>query len=181
MAHTPVLLVIDMQILFLGPAYRPEETIAAIAGLRTRALAAGVPVITLRQHSGYLEMGSSGWQVAPELAPGEDEIVIDKTTADSFLGTDLDARLRGLGATEVIVTGFATEFCVDATWKQALSHGYDVTLVADGHTTFDRDDSTRVSAARSIELFNDIAGAIEYPPRTVRVQKAAEIDFGPAI
>lgn len=181
MAHTPVLLVIDMQVLFMGNAYRAGETITAIAGLRARALDARVPVITVRQHSHYLEMGGSGWQVVPELAPGEGEIVIEKTTADSFLGTDLDARLRELGATEVIVTGYATEFCVDATWKQALSHGYDVTLVADGHTTFDRDDDIYVSAARSIELFNLIAASIEYPPRTVRVQKAAEIDFRPAI
>lgn len=181
MAHTPVLLVIDMQVFFLGSAHRAAETVSRITGLRARALEAGVPIITVRQHSHYLEMGSSEWQVEPALAPGEGEIVVEKTTADSFLGTDLDARLRELGATEVIVTGYATEFCVDATWKQALSHGYDVTLVADGHTTFERDDDLYVSASRSIELFNMIASSIEYPPRTVRVERAADIDFGPAI
>jgi nicotinamidase-related amidase len=35
-----------------------------------------------------------------------------------------------------------TQFCVDTTCRRAVSLGYDVTLIADGHMTSDTDDLT---------------------------------------
>ncbi|WP_121700469.1 isochorismatase family protein, partial [Streptomyces sp. E5N298] len=95
-----------------------------------RARAAGVPVVTVRQQDAGMVPGTEGWRVVPELAPREGEPVVDKTTPDSFLDTDLDAVLKAHGVTQVIVTGFATEVCVDTTARQALSRGYDLVVVA---------------------------------------------------
>jgi nicotinamidase-related amidase len=38
----------------------------------------------------------------------------------------------------VLVTGWATDFCVDATVRSAVSHDHHVVVVADGHTLADR-------------------------------------------
>ncbi len=113
MPSRTALLVIDMQNATVALAHRAAETVAVIAGLSERARAAGVPVVTVRQRDEGMVPGTEGWRVVPELAPREGEPVVDKTTPDSFLGTDLDGLLRGLGVTEVVVTGFATEVCVD--------------------------------------------------------------------
>lgn len=179
MPPTAALLVIDMQNTTVAMAHRAAETVAAIAGLSERARAAGVPVVTVRQRDEGMVPGTEGWQVVPELAPREGEPVVDKTTPDSFLGTGLDETLRALGVTEVIVTGFATEVCVDTTARQALSRGYDLVVVADGHTTSVRteEDVDLVPADRSIAQANAVHRMIGWPGRRIRVRAAADVDF----
>jgi nicotinamidase-related amidase len=174
------LLVIDMQNATIAMAHRAAETVAAIAGLSERARAAGVPVVTVRQRGEDMVPGTEGWRVVSALAPREGEPVVDKTTPDSFLDTDLDATLKALGVTEVIVTGFATEVCVDTTARQALSRGYDLVVVADGHTTSARteaDAGDLVPADRSIAQYNAIYRMIGWPGRRIRVRVAADVDF----
>ena len=49
---------------------------------------------------------------------------------NSFANTSLDATLRTLGRTDLIVVGFMTHMCVSATARSALDHGYRCTVVA---------------------------------------------------
>ncbi|MFI1828466.1 isochorismatase family protein [Streptomyces sp. NPDC020412] len=181
MPHGTALLVIDMQQGFLPIAFRGAETVAVIAGLRRRAKAAGAPIVTIQDQGADAEPGTDGWRIVPDLAPDPQDpldLLVHKTTADGFLRTDLDRILRGLGVTEVVVTGFATEICVETTARQALSHGYDLLLVADGHTTSVRPDSgTYAVPARSIAHHNEIYRGMTFPGRSVRVLPAADVDF----
>ncbi|MFD7977576.1 isochorismatase family protein [Streptomyces sp. NPDC059071] len=181
MKHAPALLVIDMQNALAALAHRARETVAVIAGLQARARAAGVPVITVQHHGNGLEPGTDGWRVVPELAPAEGESVIAKTSADSFLDTGLDAALTALGTTELLVTGFATEICVDTTARQALSRRYDLVLVADGHTTSVREAGGGPYAEpdASVAHHNEIFRNLDFPGRSIRVLPGADVDFGP--
>ncbi|MFI1094441.1 isochorismatase family protein [Streptomyces sp. NPDC020917] len=169
--YRPALLVIDMQEAMRPIMHRPDRTVATIAGLSSRARAAGVPVITVQQRG--------CGPVLPELAPRDgDEAPVTKTTANAFLDTDLDATLRRLGVTEVLITGFATENCVETTARHALTLGYDLVLVADGHTTSLRPDPTDFAPPdRSIAHHNEIYRHIDFPARTVRVLPAAALDL----
>ena len=168
--HRAALLVIDMQDDMMPIMHRPDRTVGAIAGLSLRARASNVPVITIRQQG----CGDA----LPELAPRNGEPVVTKTSADAFLDTDLDETLIRLGVTEVLVTGFATENCVETTARQALSHGYDLVLVADGHTTSVRSQPTDFALPdQSIAHHNEIYRHIDFPDRSVRVLPAIEIDF----
>ncbi|WP_299527830.1 isochorismatase family cysteine hydrolase [uncultured Streptomyces sp.] len=174
------LLVIDMQVATVAIAHRAAETVEVIAGLRERARASGVPVVTIQDHGGGLRAGTAPWQVVPELAPTPYESVLRKDSPDSFLGTGLDRLLRDSGITEVVVTGFATEICVDTTARQALSHGYDLVLVADGHTTSVRPAAgAYATPARSVAHHNEIFRNLAFPHRTVRVLPASEVPFPP--
>ncbi|MER6119329.1 isochorismatase family protein [Streptomyces sp. NPDC001743] len=170
--HRAALLVIDMQHAVQPLMHRADHTVGTIAGLSSRARAANVPVITVQQ-----------WgcgEVLPALAPRSGEPVVTKACADAFLNTGLDETLTRLGVTEVLVTGFATENCVETTARQALSHGYDLVLVADGHTTSVRSQPTDFAPAdRAIAHHNEIYRHIDFPDRAVRVLPAGEIDFTP--
>lgn len=178
MSHTAALLVIDMQNATVALAHRPTETVAAIAALRDRARASGVPVVTVQDGGAGLEPGTDGWRFTPRLAPAAGEKVVPKTSPDSFLDTELDRILKELGVTEVVVTGFATEICVDTTARQALSHGYDLVLVADAHTTSVRPDSGPYATPdRSIAHHNEIFRHLRFPGRSVRVLPASAVDF----
>ncbi|BAI72633.1 isochorismatase hydrolase [Azospirillum sp. B510] len=145
------LVIIDVQNAILagcGTAERQPEidraldaTVARLAAVKQRARDAGIPVI-LVQHDGNsghrLATGTAGWALRPEIAPQEGDMVVHKTECDSFFATDLEARLRARGVDRIVVGGCMTQFCVDTTVRRAVSLGYDVTLIADGHGTADR-------------------------------------------
>lgn len=159
-------------------AHRAAETVAVIARLRERATTAPAPVITVQDQGAGTGRGTEGRQVVPELAPADDEAVIHRTTPDSFLDSDLDKVLKAHGVTEVVVTGFATEICVDTTTRQALSHQYDLVLVAHGHTTSVRPDGDAyASPERSIAHHNEIFRHLDFPGRRIRVLPASAVDF----
>ena len=44
-----------------------------------------------------------------------------------------------MGVGRLIIAGIQTEFCVDTTCRRAFSLGYDITLMSDGHSTWDTD------------------------------------------
>lgn len=73
-----------------------------------------------------------------DLLPGldrhPDDILITKRTWGAFASTDLDARLKALSVTQVVVTGVATGTGVEATARQAYEAGYNVTLPIDAMT-----------------------------------------------
>ncbi|MER5489623.1 isochorismatase family cysteine hydrolase [Streptomyces sp. NPDC002490] len=178
--RVPALLVIDLQNTLVDIAHRAAGTVGAVAGLCGRARAAGAPVVFLQQRDEELVPGTEGWRIAAELGPRDPDLVLPKSSPDGFLDTGLDRVLRERGVTEVVVTGFATEFCVDSTARRALALGYDLLLVSDGHTTSVRDEDTAAfaAAAASIRHHNAIFRTIRFPGRTSRVLPAAEVEFG---
>ncbi len=90
---------------------------------------------TTGEHFTY---GSEAWQLASDLATHERDSFVRKTTPDSFLRTDLEAVLKQAGVSQVVVCGYATEFCVDTTVRSAAGLGFEVILVSDAHTTHDK-------------------------------------------
>lgn len=74
--------------------------------------------------------------ILPPLAPLEDEIVVAKTVSGGFAGTGLDMTLRSLGIETLIMTGVATNQCVENTVRAASNLGYDVILIEDGCATY---------------------------------------------
>ena len=65
-----------------------------------------------------------------------------------FFGTSLESDLTQLGAERLLITGWATDLCVDATVRSAAARGFKVVVVADGHTVSDR---PHLTAERVIE------------------------------
>src|SRR5690606_17518339 len=70
---------------------------------------------------------------------------------DSFYKTSLKEELVSLGIKDIIITGCATDFCVDATVKAALTNDFNITVIADGHTTADR---PKLDAGAVIDYYN---------------------------
>ncbi|WP_247872601.1 cysteine hydrolase family protein [Azospirillum sp. TSO35-2] len=120
-----------------------DDAVGRLHAVKQRARAAGIPVI-LVQHDGIeghrLAVGAQGWEIRPEIAPQDGDVVVHKSECDSFFATDLEVQLKARGVDHIVVGGCMTQFCVDTTVRRAVSLGYDVTLIADGHTTADRGD-----------------------------------------
>jgi nicotinamidase-related amidase len=160
MSDTAVL-VIDMQMIMFDsePAlYRRAEVLETARGVIERARAAGVEVIYV-QHNAEpgkaMAEGAPGWAIHPDIAPQQDELVVQKWTPDSFHETILHDELTRRGISKLVVLGMQTEYCVDTSTRRAFSLGYDVTLVSDGHSTWDTD---IVKAEQIIAHHNAVLG-----------------------
>jgi nicotinamidase-related amidase len=66
-----------------------------------------------------------------------------------------------------VLGGVATDYCVDATARSALSHGFDVDLLDDGHTTLD--DETGLAASQIIAHHNAVLAASTHPGGRLRL------------
>jgi len=70
-----------------------------------------------------------------EVAPIDDEIIINKTASGVFSATNLEFVLRNLGVELLYVTGVYTNECVETTVRDACDLGFFVTMIEDGCTT----------------------------------------------
>ncbi|WP_433343812.1 isochorismatase family protein [Streptomyces sp. CA-253872] len=131
------LLVVDMQNGVVARAHRRDEVVRTLAGLVERARGAGAPVVWVRHQDGELVPGTPAWRLVPALVPLPGEALLDKEYADAFEATELESTLAAEGVGRIVVTGAATDVCVRSTLHGGFARGYDVTLVADAHTTQD--------------------------------------------
>ena len=72
--------------------------------------------------------------LVPELNQQPDDHVVTKKTWGAFTHTDLDARLKKLGVTQVVVCGVSTSAGVESTARHAHENGFHVTLATDAMT-----------------------------------------------
>jgi nicotinamidase-related amidase len=141
------LLVVDLQIgMFNGariaPIHAGETLLAHVQAVLAEARRQAMRIIYIR-HSGpaghLLEHATDNWRIHPLIEPRESDIIVDKRTPDAFHDTTLMAELTAAGVKRLIVAGAQSEICVDTTCRRAFSLGFEVTLVSDGHGTWDND------------------------------------------
>ncbi|WP_435158999.1 cysteine hydrolase family protein [Amycolatopsis sacchari] len=129
-----------------------EEAVANAAVAVEAARAQGMPVVFTRHvyRPGFADEGpwltgrspdlaavggllAGSWDgdVVNALGRREDDLVVDKCRLDAFQWTSLEPLLRGLGATELVVCGVVTNFCVESTVRSAIMRDFSVTLLED--------------------------------------------------
>lgn len=173
------LLVIDMQVGMLQglPKHDLQGVVRRINQLVAMMRERSGKVVWIR-HCGRpgegFERGAPGWAFLPELDHQPGDCEIEKTLNDAFAGTALRATLDRLAPDRLLVTGWATDFCVDTTVRSAVSNGYAVVVAGDAHTLADR---PHLDAASVIRHHNWVwTGLIAKQP--VRVVATAELTVG---
>jgi nicotinamidase-related amidase len=74
---------------------------------------------------------SPGFEIVPELAPRDDEAVLDKITFSAFEGTPLATILRDCGLISFAIVGIATEIGIDPTIRHGADLGFIPVMVQD--------------------------------------------------
>ncbi|MET0864831.1 MAG: cysteine hydrolase family protein [Nakamurella sp.] len=131
------LLVVDVQNDVVGNAWKRDEVVGRIAGLVDSARSARVPVVWVQHNDGEMPVGSAGWGIVDRLVRADGEPRVDKQYGDSFADTDLESVFERLDVGHIVLCGAQTDACITATMYGGIHRGYDVTLVADAHTTED--------------------------------------------
>ena len=79
----------------------------------------------------FMMPGYRQYEIIDEIKPDKSDIVIDKSTSDSFHGTNLDLILRNNDISRLIVVGSVTTCCVSSTTRSAFDLGYLPTVLSD--------------------------------------------------
>ena len=93
-----------------------------------------------QQRTGYYTFpfkGTKQHEIIDPLKPLEGELVINKTSAGVFNSTGIDSILRKMHIENLVVTGVATNACVETTARDAADRWYNTVLVEDACGTFD--------------------------------------------
>jgi len=136
----PALILVDIQNDYF------EEGCWAVPGMEEAAKNAGALLARARERNDmivhvwhkmpndaapFFRPGTPGAKINGSVAPFDDELVIAKQRPNSFVGTDLEHRLRDAGVEEIIVCGAMSQMCIDATVRGGVDLGFKVTLVHD--------------------------------------------------
>ena len=110
-----------------------------------------------------------------EISPENSEQVVEKRCYSAFHNTQMDDILRRRGIKSLIITGVATNVCVDSTLREAFFHGYYIVMPPDcvGSANRPLHEATIRSvefifgdvpkSGKVIQMWEDITGAEETP------------------
>jgi len=164
------LLIIDMQNAFIHPegslskmglnTSRTSIAIEPIKRLKKEFKAQKLPVIYL-QHAHRKDGTDAGmiakvfppimalghciedtWdgEIIEELKPEADDYIVKKHRFSGFYNTQLEDVLRGLGIEQLVVTGIATNVCVESTIRDAFYRDFNVFVPREATASYTLED-----------------------------------------
>ncbi len=152
------LVVWDVQNALVNSIFNKQEFLARLKALTDRARQKGIPVLyskitplppqynsswaiysTMRRYGvddpaklpPFMKPGTADAEIAAEVAPSGDDLVIPKHTASFFTGTHVEYLLRNRGIETILFTGIATEFGVASSARDASNRGFYPVIVSD--------------------------------------------------
>jgi nicotinamidase-related amidase len=100
---------------------------ADLRGANTNA-----PLFEVANRAGGLQEGTAAVELVPELGPAPADLVFPKTHGVGSIGsTGVDAALRNLDVSEIVLTGVSLNVAIPALAFEAVNLGYRVTIPRD--------------------------------------------------
>jgi ureidoacrylate peracid hydrolase len=142
-----------------------QQMLPRLVELVAQARTAGVPVFFTRyvarpaifsevwfeKHPPNICGSEWGADYLDGLGPIGDEVEVIKDRYSCFRNTDLDLLLRAVGARTVLLTGIATNVCVETAAREAVCHDYAAVLIHDCCASPSQDEHD--SAVRNVERY----------------------------
>jgi nicotinamidase-related amidase len=161
-----VLVVIDAQREYVDGALalpQVQPALDEIEHLLGRARAAGTPIVHivhLGRTGAAFAPSSKGAAIAPQAAPAPGEPVVGKRLPNAFASTDLADRVVALKRPAIVIVGFMTHMCVEATARAAIDLGLKATVVASATATRDLPDPLTAATVTAAEVQRNALAAM---------------------
>lgn len=87
----------------------------------------------------FMEPGSREREIPGMVKPRSTDIVIEKTVASIFIGTDFESMMRNRNITTLLFTGIATEIGIESSARDASNRGFYPVVVSDCVSSMDQE------------------------------------------
>lgn len=92
-------------------------------------------ILPIIKKNNYLIQGTWDYQLIDEFKPGNDDIVIAKSTYDAFSNPLLMDKLAAHKIDRLYFTGVMSDICVESTLRSAVTNNFNSTLVANASSS----------------------------------------------
>lgn len=118
-----------------------EDALVEIKKLLAKARGLNVPIFHIVHQTmpgaPIFDPEGEGSKIIDAVKPEGDERIIKKNLPSSFVNTDLDRFIKDTGCEEVVIAGFMTHMCINATTRSAVDLGYKPTIISSACATRD--------------------------------------------
>ena len=145
------------------PLANVQPALAEIGKLLKRARALQIPVIHIVHQGkpgGAFGPDTPGHEIASPATPAPGEAVVSKSLPNAFASTDLASRLAALKKPNVVLVGFMTHLCVEATARASIDLGFKATVIASATATRPLPDPLGGAALSADEVQRNALAAI---------------------
>jgi nicotinamidase-related amidase len=136
------LLVIDLQKGLFNrehKIYNENRLIENITHLINKCRQMKIPIIFIQHtNKGLLLEDSPDWQIHSGIDVQDIDLCFTKKYFSLFKEKKIVKELENMGVKKLIITGLLTHGCVKGACLDAKKLGYEVVLVEDGHSNYDR-------------------------------------------
>jgi nicotinamidase-related amidase len=87
----------------------------------------------------FMATGSKEREIPEMVQPKHTDIVLEKSTASIFIGTNFESMMRNRNITTIIFTGIATEMGIESSARDASNRGFYPVVVSDCVSSLDKD------------------------------------------
>jgi len=160
------LVLIDVQREYVDgklPLPNIQPALDEIGKLLRRARALQTPVIHIQHQGkpgGAFGPDTPGFEIASPAKPAPGEAVVHKNLPNAFASTDLSSRLAALKKPNVVLVGFMTHMCVEATARASIDLGFKATVIASATATRPLPDPLGGAALTADEVQRNALAAI---------------------
>ncbi|MBB6636794.1 isochorismatase family cysteine hydrolase [Cohnella thailandensis] len=127
-------LIIDVQNIFINElrshrnVARPFEYINHVSNMMRQN---GQLVVHVRDVE-EADDGKGGLDIVPEIVVSSEDRHVEKLSSNSFWQTDLERMLKEYGPDLVVLSGYAAQYCVLATYNGAIERGFKAVMLQNG-------------------------------------------------
>jgi nicotinamidase-related amidase len=87
----------------------------------------------------FMAPGSQERMIPEAVEPKSSDVVLEKSFASIFLGTNFEFMLRNRSITTILFTGIATEIGIESSARDASNRGFYPVVVSDCVSSMDRE------------------------------------------
>lgn len=104
----------------------------------------GLKIIFVQHNNNQLQKDTLAWEIDQRVGKLENDWEIQKEHGNAFQDTGLKIVLSELGINQITVGGLVSHGCVKATCLGGLAEGYDISLLKNGHTNWNKDAKEKI-------------------------------------
>lgn len=106
---------------------------------------AGSKIVFMQHNNNQLINGTSDWEIDERINKEQHDTIIQKNHGNAFQKTNLKEILLAFQIDNITIGGLSSHGCVKATCLGGINEGFEVSLLKNGHTSWNKDAAKKIS------------------------------------